>query len=296
MHGGKDDKKAKGNREAIVMNPPLKEAGELPKKVITKGHEIAKSLIKHRAKVKNAYAVGMATAKKSAGIKEEAELEEALTHNMDAGELRQHLAKKYGHIEHGHFVHPNTRETYMYHVKRLAKMIGKHPDHVRKQVKKDYKHASDMGEGVQNESVYPERHAAAKKIIGDVAKKKGGKVNFQSTSFKDGKKVTVHGYHDEKGERHVTHTTTEEVQIDELSKETMKSYIKAVDKRKEGVKRGTGVNTASQKIAKQEPSKTLHKTISSLDKRPHSRLKSSDVFKYGAAHRELKRRGEIKTS
>jgi hypothetical protein len=69
MHGGKD-KETKGGREAIVMNPPLKEAGELPKKVVSKGHEIAKSLIKHKSKVDNPYAVGMAAAKKSAGIKD----------------------------------------------------------------------------------------------------------------------------------------------------------------------------------------------------------------------------------
>jgi hypothetical protein len=66
-------KNTKGGKEAIVMNPPLKEASDLPKKVITKGHEIAKSLIKHRSKVREPYAVGMATAKKSAGIKEDAE-------------------------------------------------------------------------------------------------------------------------------------------------------------------------------------------------------------------------------
>jgi len=69
-------KNTKGGKEAIVMNPPLKEASDLPKKVITKGHEIAKSLIKHRSKVKSPYAVGMATAKKSAGIKEDSELDE----------------------------------------------------------------------------------------------------------------------------------------------------------------------------------------------------------------------------
>lgn len=72
-HSEKNEKETKGGKEVIVMNPPLKESGELPKKVITKGHEIAKSLIKHRAKVKSPYAVGMATAKKSAGIKEDAE-------------------------------------------------------------------------------------------------------------------------------------------------------------------------------------------------------------------------------
>jgi hypothetical protein len=71
-----EKKSTKGGKEAIVMNPPLKEASDLPKKVITKGHEIAKSLIKHRSKVKSPYAVGMATAKKSAGIKEDSELDE----------------------------------------------------------------------------------------------------------------------------------------------------------------------------------------------------------------------------
>jgi hypothetical protein len=64
-----EKKSTKGGKEAIVMNPPLKEASDLPKKVITKGHEIAKSLIKHRSKVREPYAVGMAAAKKSAKIK-----------------------------------------------------------------------------------------------------------------------------------------------------------------------------------------------------------------------------------
>ncbi len=66
VHGGG----MKGGKEKIEVNPPLREAEDLPKKVITKGHEIAKSLIKHRAKVREPYAVGMAQAKKSAGIKE----------------------------------------------------------------------------------------------------------------------------------------------------------------------------------------------------------------------------------
>jgi hypothetical protein len=74
VHGGPRNRQmVKGGKEQIVVNPPLKEAGELPKKVVTKGHEIAKSLIKHRAKVREPYAVGMATAKKSAGIKEDAD-------------------------------------------------------------------------------------------------------------------------------------------------------------------------------------------------------------------------------
>jgi hypothetical protein len=67
MHGGKD---AKMGREKIEVNPPLREAEDLPKKVVTKGHEIAKSLIKNKASVREPYAVGMAQAKKSAGIKD----------------------------------------------------------------------------------------------------------------------------------------------------------------------------------------------------------------------------------
>lgn len=72
VHGDRADKSKgiKGGKEKIEVNPPLREASDLPKKVVSKGHEIAKSLIKHRAKVKEPYAVGMATAKKSAGIKD----------------------------------------------------------------------------------------------------------------------------------------------------------------------------------------------------------------------------------
>jgi hypothetical protein len=66
---GDNSKGIKGGKEPIEINPSMKEAAELPKKVITKGHEIAKSLIKHRSKVDNPYAVGMAAAKKSAKIK-----------------------------------------------------------------------------------------------------------------------------------------------------------------------------------------------------------------------------------
>ena len=65
MHGDKS-KDMKGGNEPITVNPPMREAAELPKKVITKGHEIAKSIIKNRAGVDNPYAVGMAQAKKSA--------------------------------------------------------------------------------------------------------------------------------------------------------------------------------------------------------------------------------------
>ena len=64
------DKGLKGGKEPIIMNPPLKEASNLPKAVVSKGHEIAKSLIKHKSTVKEPYAVGMAAAKKSAGIKD----------------------------------------------------------------------------------------------------------------------------------------------------------------------------------------------------------------------------------
>ena len=68
MHGDKS-KGVKGANEPININPPMREAAELPKKVVSKGHEIAKSLIKHRAGVDNPYAVGMAQAKKSAKMK-----------------------------------------------------------------------------------------------------------------------------------------------------------------------------------------------------------------------------------
>ena len=68
VHGDKANG-IKGGKEQIIVNPPMREAAELPKKVITKGHEIAKSLIKHKSKVDNPYAVGMAAAKKSAKIK-----------------------------------------------------------------------------------------------------------------------------------------------------------------------------------------------------------------------------------
>jgi hypothetical protein len=67
------DKGLKGGKEPIIMNPPLKEASNLPKAVVSKGHEIAKSLIKHKSTVREPYAVGMAAAKKSAGIKEDVE-------------------------------------------------------------------------------------------------------------------------------------------------------------------------------------------------------------------------------
>lgn len=77
-------------------------------------------------------------------LRETEEIDEALTHDMDAGELRQHLATKYGHIEDGHPVTVPTRRTYMHHVNRLSKMIGMHPDKVRKQVKKDYANMDDM--------------------------------------------------------------------------------------------------------------------------------------------------------
>jgi len=68
VHG--DKKTLKGGKEPIIMNPPLKEASNLPKAVVSKGHEIAKSLIKHKSTVREPYAVGMAAAKKSAGIKD----------------------------------------------------------------------------------------------------------------------------------------------------------------------------------------------------------------------------------
>ena len=55
-------------KDEVDVKPKMAEAFELPKKVIMKGHEIAKKLIKMKSKVDNPYAVGMATAKKKYGI------------------------------------------------------------------------------------------------------------------------------------------------------------------------------------------------------------------------------------
>jgi hypothetical protein len=52
----------------VDVKPKMAEASELPKKVIMKGHEIAKKLIKMKSKVDEPYAVGMDTAKKKYGI------------------------------------------------------------------------------------------------------------------------------------------------------------------------------------------------------------------------------------
>jgi len=73
----------------------------------------------------------------------EESIEEQLTHNMDAGELRQYLVKNYGHIEHGSYVTPKKMETYNYHVGRLAKMAGISKEEVKKNVKKDYAHMDE---------------------------------------------------------------------------------------------------------------------------------------------------------
>jgi hypothetical protein len=105
VHG--DKKTLKGGKEPIIMNPPLKEASNLPKAVVSKGHEIAKSLIKHKSKVNEPYAVGMAAAKKSAGIKEDAE---------QIDELSPKTLYRYGHKAHNQVVKTN--------VMGLAKRTG----------------------------------------------------------------------------------------------------------------------------------------------------------------------------
>jgi hypothetical protein len=89
-------------------------------------------------------AKGMEQEKKEKAIKEEKSPSQ-----MDAGELRQHLATHYGHIEHGSYVAPETHKRYLYHVNRLAKMIGKSTKHVRNQVKKDHGVKDDMHEGAK---------------------------------------------------------------------------------------------------------------------------------------------------
>jgi len=63
----------------------------------------------------------------------------------------------------------------------------------------------------QSKATNEEVSDSAKKILGDTAKKHGGKVPFTSTTYKDGKKSVTKGYNDEKGNRVVTSTTNEEV-------------------------------------------------------------------------------------
>ena len=72
---------------------------------------------------------------------------------------------------------------------------------------------------------------AAKKILGNVAKKHGGKVPFTSTTYKDGKKVVTRGHNDEKGNRVVTSVKNEETQVDEVSSELLhRAFQKAKKK------------------------------------------------------------------
>jgi hypothetical protein len=59
----------------------------------------------------------------------------------------------------------------------------------------------------QSKATNEEVSDSAKKILGDTAKKHGGKVPFTSTTYKDGKKSVTKGYNDEKGNRVVTSTT-----------------------------------------------------------------------------------------
>jgi hypothetical protein len=66
-----------------------------------------------------------------------------------------------------------------------------------------YKPAAKLAEAIS---------AAARAKLGDVAKKHGGKVPFESTTFKGGKAVTIKGHYNEKGERVITSTSEEEDQ------------------------------------------------------------------------------------
>lgn len=106
----------------------------------------------------------------------------------------------------------------------------------------------------------------------------GKKNYFKDTIRTKEGSTTHHGYYDDKGERHVTHVTKEEVeQIDELSKSTLGSYIKKavggtkgvasnaytagdsnkdLDTRTKGyskaVKRINGVEKATNRLTKEE--------------------------------------------
>ena len=80
-------------------------------------------------------------------------------------------------------------------------------------------------------------------------------------------------------------------QIDELSKGTMKSYVKQVDKKGESDKRHEGLAMASKKIAKQETNRTLQRAVNKIGNTPGSKKKASDAHKYDASRQELKGRG-----
>ena len=309
VHGGPRNRQmVKGGKEQIVMNPPLKEASDLPKKVVTKGHEIAKSLIKHRAKVKSPYAVGMATAKKSAGIKEEADLDEAaITGNVGHGyhgnvkaDGDADRAKKYSAM--------HTK------VKKLVGSAGHLKDarHPNKMVKHflDSPHGRHIADDPSDRNITsrfghfkkgykPHMHEGVEQVdeVSAEVKKNnplvfGDKKKSNPLVYGDKTKSNPLVYGDKKKSNPLVHR--EDTQIDELSKETMKSYVKAVDKRGESMKRGTGLNVASQKIAKQEPTSTLKKTVDAIKKKPHGKLKSSTVNKFFASHAELQRRGAKK--
>jgi hypothetical protein len=80
-------------------------------------------------------------------------------------------------------------------------------------------------------------------------------------------------------------------QIDELSKDTMKSYVKKVDKKGESDKRSDGLGMASKKIAKQETNRTLQRSVNKIGNTPINKTKTSDAYKYDASREELKGRG-----
>lgn len=116
---------------------------------------------------------------------------------------------------------------------------------------------------------------AAKKVLGDVAKKHGGQVPFKSTSYKDGKRVVTHGYNDEKGNRVVTKTTNEEIEeIDEISKDLATRYKDKVlnmpaaeqdkEKPRQKINRMIGAARAIGKIQK-DPNRKVHATEEVID-------------------------------
>jgi hypothetical protein len=131
---------------------------------------------------------------------------------------------------------------------------------------------------------------AAKKVLGDVAKQHGGKVPFKSTSYKDGKRVVTHGYNDEKGNRVVTKTTNEEIEIDEASRlDIMKTAAKksaekagvVVPKPKKPAKENPlklreeeEINEISKALATRYKDKVLNMPAAEQDKEsPHKKIK-----------------------
>ena len=81
----------------------------------------------------------------------------------------------------------------------------------------------------------------------------------------------------------------EEVELDEINKKTLKSYVGKVEKRGETEKRSEGLYRAQKGIAKQTSTKTLDAKVRKLASTPVNQAKHD--FEYDASREELNNRG-----